>query len=370
ALLSLDLSPAQVVGGDASTGTVTLTSRALPGGAVVVLSSSDSVVSVPASVTVPEGSFTAAFPVATTVVLAAESATVRASLGAAVRDAVLALRPDPCAFVTDGAQWLGFSSNRNGSYDLFAIREDGTCLRPLTEGAGDDLFVTWSRVGVFAFMSARSGRMQVWVQGMGGGAASILPTGDLAATSPAFSPDGALVAFEGYAPGVSGSSDIYVVARAGGTPVKLTDGAGYNAGPAWSPDGATIYFVSNRAGRYDVWKVPATGGAISAVTTSSGILGRPAVTPDGRSLGYCRAAAGEAFSEVVLRDLGTGTIRVVSSQKDCEPAFDRTGQHVAVTSQRSGNPEVLLLDVATGAVVRALTSGTGIDGLAAFAPFP
>jgi TolB protein len=128
--------------------------------------------------------------------------------------------------------------------------------------------------------------------------------------------------------------------------------------------------VSTRGGPYDVWKVPSTGGSATQVTVGSGLLGRPAPTPDGTGIGYARPATGSAFSEVVIQDLATGAIRVISSQRDGPPTFDRTGSQMVVASNRSGYPALWLLDVASGAVVRQLTTESENVGAASFGPFP
>ena len=78
----------------------------------------------------------------------------------------------------------------------------------------------------------------------------------------------------------------------------------------------------------------------------------------------------QAFTKVVIQTLSTGEIRTVTSQVDGEPTFDRTGARMVVTSQRGGNADLLLLDTATGNVVRQLTSDPGVDGAAVYAPFP
>jgi TolB protein len=337
---------------------------------VVSLASSHPSASPPATVTIAEGAATATFTVTTTAVTASAAATITATYSGASRTATLALQPDPCALRTPGAQWLAFSSKRAGVYDIHAMRADGTCLTQVTNGAGDDLFATWSPAGTIAFMNARSGRMQTYVHDFGSGVEHLLDVGDLTATSPAFSPDGTLVAFEGYEPGVTAVSDIYVVAAAGGTPTKLTTGQRYSAGPAWSSDGATIYFVSNRVSGYNVWSVPAAGGTETMIAGTGGVLGRPVATPDGTGIAYTLSAPGAAFSKVVIQTLSTGTIRTVTAQADGEPTLDRTGAQMVVTSFRGGNADLWLLDVATGAEVRRLTTDPGIDGAAAFGPFP
>ncbi len=276
----------------------------------------------------------------------------------------------PCDLRTAGAQWLAFSSKGSGTYHIYAMRDDGTCLTQVTNGARDDLFVTWSPAGTLAYMNAKSGRMQVYVRDFTSGVERLLDVGDLTATSPAFSPDGLQVAFEGYAPGVTSVSDIYVVPAAGGAPVKLTSSQGYSAGPAWSPDGTNLYFVSNRVSGYNAWRVATTGGAEAMIPRTAGILGRPLATPDGTGIAYTLPASGAAFTQVVIQTLSTGAIRSVTSQADGEPTFDRTGARMVVTSFRGGNADLWLLDVSSGAAVRQLTTDTGIDGAAAYAPFP
>jgi uncharacterized repeat protein (TIGR03803 family) len=78
-LTGLTLAPSAVVGGQSLTGTVTLGGPAPSGGAVVALSSSSSVASVPATVTVPGGATSASFVVSTTPVKRTKTTTITAS---------------------------------------------------------------------------------------------------------------------------------------------------------------------------------------------------------------------------------------------------------------------------------------------------
>jgi hypothetical protein len=92
-LSSLSLSPSSVVGGNSSTGTVTLSAAAPSGGATVSLSDNSSATTVPASVTVPPGATSANFTVTTTSVTASTSATISALFGGVTRTAALTLNP-------------------------------------------------------------------------------------------------------------------------------------------------------------------------------------------------------------------------------------------------------------------------------------
>ena len=76
---SLTVSPATVGGGNPSTGTVTLSGPALPGGAVIALSNNQpSLVTTPMSVTIPANSTSGTFPITTQVVTSALSVTLSA----------------------------------------------------------------------------------------------------------------------------------------------------------------------------------------------------------------------------------------------------------------------------------------------------
>jgi len=95
-LSSLSLNPTSVVGGNSSTGTVTLTAPAPSGGFVVNLSSSNpSVATVPSTVTVPAGTTSATFTVSTRAVSSATSVTITASAGGVSRTATLTVNPAP-----------------------------------------------------------------------------------------------------------------------------------------------------------------------------------------------------------------------------------------------------------------------------------
>ena len=88
---SLTLNPANVFGGQSSTGTVTLTGPAPAGGAQVFLSSSNGAARVPSSVIVPAGATSATFTVNTSLVLISTSSTISASYNGTTQTATLGI---------------------------------------------------------------------------------------------------------------------------------------------------------------------------------------------------------------------------------------------------------------------------------------
>jgi len=83
---------------------------------------------------------------------------------------------------------------------------------------------------------------------------------------PAWSPDGAFLAFRHREEAGSANFDVMIVASAGGEPRLVLTGPAIDEKPTWSPDGREIVAVSNRDGdgnptnSRDLWRVDASGG--------------------------------------------------------------------------------------------------------------
>jgi trimeric autotransporter adhesin len=122
---ALSLNPGSVVGGNASTGTVTLSGAAPSGGAAVTLSSNNAAATVSASVTVAAGATTASFTVGTAVVSASTTATISANYGGALRTATLTVAPAGPAPVTLSALSLSPASVAGGNASTGTVTLSG-----------------------------------------------------------------------------------------------------------------------------------------------------------------------------------------------------------------------------------------------------
>lgn len=135
-----------------------------------------------------------------------------------------------------------------------------------------------------AFVSNRSGTLEIWVSRRdGSGAVRLTSMNAVSTGSPRWSPDGRRIAFDSWA---SGRSGIYVVDTGGGVPKLLNAEPSGSWLPAWSADGKWIYLSCERSGQREIWKVPATGGDPIQVTFRGAVRALP--SPDNKIIYFTK----------------------------------------------------------------------------------
>lgn len=126
ALSAVSAAPNPVTGGQAATGTVTLTAAAPSGGAQVALGSASSAFSVPASVSVAQGATSATFPIATIAADTLASGTLSATYAGVTRTSTLTVNATPLALS------IGDASVIEGQSGTAAMTFNITLSRPST----------------------------------------------------------------------------------------------------------------------------------------------------------------------------------------------------------------------------------------------
>jgi Tol biopolymer transport system component len=193
------------------------------------------------------------------------------------------------------------------------------------------------------------------------------------ANSPAWSPDGQRIAFEG---GRGSDRDIYVVNGDGSRRTELTFSSAFDGDPAWSPDAQSIAFESTRAGNSDVFAIDVDGTKETQLTTATGFDGDPAWSPDGSKIAFTSTRDGNKEIYVMNAD-GSGQTRLTNNggvvknvdtdQVDQDPTWSPDGRSIAFESTRDGNFEVYRMD-ADGSAQRRLTFHLGLDALPEWSP--
>ena len=85
-------------------------------------------------------------------------------------------------------------------------------------------------------------------------------------------------------------SNLWTVSSAGAAPRRLTDGPWRDTAPAWSPDGASLAFLSDRDGSPQIWVRRLDSGADRRITSLPASPLTVAWSPDGASLAFTARA--------------------------------------------------------------------------------
>jgi TolB protein len=119
--------------------------------------------------------------------------------------------------------------------------------------------------------------------------------------------------------------------------------------------------------RYALMVADSDGYNPQRVASSPEPLLSPAWSPDGRRLAYVSFESGN--SEIFIQDLSTGAREKVSSFRGINsgPAFSPDGRSLALTLSKGGSPEIYVMDLGSRAL-RQVTSQSGIDTAAAYGP--
>ncbi|MEX2271868.1 MAG: PDZ domain-containing protein [Vicinamibacterales bacterium] len=200
----------------------------------------------------------------------------------------------------------------------------------------------------------------LWVAEAGGGSARRLTADEGTEASPAFSPDGRLIAFSAQ---YDGNVDVYTVPVEGGIPTRLTWHPGADTVQSFTPDGKAVLFTSGRAvftGRYQqLFTVPVGGGIETQLPIPN--ASQATYSPDGRKMVYnplspsflqWKSYRGGTHSTLTIYDVRTHATEKIpqpaTRANDVDPQW--IGDTIYFRSDRNGEFNVFAYDTRTKAV--------------------
>ena len=212
----------------------------------------------------------------------------------------------------------------------------------------------WSPDGAeLAYVSFESQKAVVWVQELLTGKRRVVADFRGSNSAPAWSPDGQQLAL---ALSREGLTQLFVMPRAGGAARRLTISPSIDTEPVFTPDGQQIYFVSDRSGGPQIYRIAAAGGNAERFTFSGNYNISPALSPDGKWLAYV-TRQGTAF-RVAVQELGGGAAQILTDSSDDEsPSFAPNGRLLLYATRQQGR-DVLMTCTLDGKIkTRLLSSG-------------
>ena len=174
--------------------------------------------------------------------------------------------------------------------------------------------------------------------------------------TPAFSPDGRLLAF---ARSGEDGTDVYLADVAQNCCVQRLTVGRYadNLSPTFAPDGRRIAFVSTRAGSPQIYVMAADGTDQELFAPfdfgATGPSNAPEWSPDGASAVFPRDVS--RAPQALVLDVAARRVRqLTSAGRNEDPTWAPDGRHLAFVSDRSGRRQLWVIDSVTGRI-RQLT---------------
>jgi len=314
--------------------------------------------------------------------------------------------------------WIVFTSERAGSADLFRIHADGTGLERLTDDPAYDDQAAFSPDGKrIVFVSTRAGgRANLWVLDAVSHKATPLTSGNGGDFRPSWSPDGAWIAFSSdrdsdFRPGKGRWErlhlvEIYLIHPDGTGLKRISQHGGFCGSPKWMADSKIIvtycmsaqetltYRFGSEDGDNQLMKINIENSETSPVAAGPGVKLLPTVLASGE-VGYLRrdkTAAGVFYGSgrpgPKGRDIRTPSwspegaqvvysrvaakhpaepVKVWSKNPKFDlystawlPAYDPSGEHLAVTKMSADGKTTDLLIVDQGKPGQSILSQTGL----------
>jgi Tol biopolymer transport system component len=166
---------------------------------------------------------------------------------------------------SDGSR-IAFASARDGNSEIYVMNADGTDQTRLTSNPADDAAPAWapgiSSCGAqrdeIAFESDRDGNYDIYAMRPDGSELVTLTNDSTEEFDPSWAPDCSAIAVDRV---VQGNYDIFRLEVASGATTRLTSSPEEDSRPAWSPDGRLISFTSMRDGHYEIYVANARDGS-------------------------------------------------------------------------------------------------------------
>ncbi|WP_029524573.1 Tol-Pal system beta propeller repeat protein TolB [Polaromonas glacialis] len=251
---------------------------------------------------------------------------------------------------------IAYVTKSGQRYTLWVADSDGESAQSALASPEPIISPAWSPNGAqLAYVSFESRKPVIYSHEVATGRRRLLANFRGSNSAPAWSPDGSqLVATLSQA----GGSQIYALGLNGGDPKRLTQTSSIDTEPAFSPDGRTIYFVSDRGGSPQIYRMNPAGGNADRVTFTGNYNISPALSPDGRWMAFISRIGGGFKLHVMELSSGT-TTAITDTSADESPSFAPNSRLIVYATQQQGK-EALMTTTLDGKI-KARLSGAGGD---------
>ena len=253
--------------------------------------------------------------------------------------------------VSPDGKRIVFDSTRDGDWEIYSMKIDGSNQTRLTKSKGRDAHPFWSRDGKkIVFQSPRNGKndRDVDIYTMDSDGSNVVRLTNMKGFCgvPAWSPDGKKIVFQHSEQiGVS-SWNIFIMDKDGNNLKKLTSTDANDQVPNWSPDGKRIIFHSDKSGRNQLYTMKPDGSDVQQLTDHESNNQSAAFSPDGTKIAFKSDRNGNTREIYVMNIDGT-QLKQLTSQTNAHgiPNWTPDGKQIVYQSAKSGKTAIYLMDL-------------------------
>lgn len=250
---------------------------------------------------------------------------------------------------------IAYITKAGQRFTLWVADADGENAQSALASPEPIISPAWSPNGAqLAYVSFESRKPVIYTHDVASGKRRLLANFRGSNSAPAWSPDGKQIVAT---LSRDGGSQLYAIDANGGEPKRLTQSSSIDTEPAFSPDGKFIYFVSDRGGAPQIYRMGASGGNTERVTFSGNYNISPALSPDGKYLAYVSRVGG-AFKLQVMELSGGTVTQITDTSADESPSFAPNSRLIVYATQQQGK-EALMTTTLDGKIKARLAGANG-----------
>ena len=264
-------------------------------------------------------------------------------------------------------------ANATGGETVFEryYRQDASWMRALAHRIADDIVkATTGRDGIartrIALANNKTGHKEIWIMDYDGEAVKRLTDDRSISLLPRFSPNGRGLAYTSYK---DGNPDLWFLDFETGHSKIFSNEQGLNIAGGFSPDGSKLLMTLSRGKSPNLYLKEVSGSApAERLTNHFGADSTPTFSPDARQVAFISDRSGNP--QIHVLDIPTKKITRLTSLNWCDaPAWSATGEWIAFAGRvhNKDKMDIFLVDI-TGGQLRQLTHGEGSNEDPAWSP--